>query len=128
MTIYVKKGVFILDLTFKDRENIIRQYGNDYKKSKIIEMKGVSLLKENCISEKEETYIESLYKYQYYYNLQNRIDKILEQLDFESANFIKNEFLSTSYKSNWWMNYFSRSTYYRMKNKAMNQFLVFLYD
>lgn len=128
MTIYVIKGVFILKLSFKDRENILRQYGNDYKKSKLIELKGTSLLKENVVSEKPETYMESFYKYQYYYNLQNTIDRILEKLDFDSANFIKNEFLSNSYKSDWWMNYFSRSTYYRIKNKAMDNFLGYLYD
>ena len=127
MTIYVIKGVFILELTFKDRENIIRRYGNDYKKSKLIELNGLELLYNNIVSEKNGC-LDGEAEYQYYYGLQTKIDRILDKMDYESANFIRYEFLSNNYKSDWWMNYFSRSTYYRMKKKSMNNFLELLYD
>ena len=128
MTIYVIKGVFILGLTFKDKENIIRRYGDEYKKSKLIETKGLELLQQDIVKEKEYTYINDVGKYQYYYGLQNKIDNILEKMDFEDANFIKKEFLVGNYKTNWWMNYFSRSTYYRIKKKTMEKFMELLYD
>lgn len=117
-----------MSLTFKDKENIIRKYSDDYKKSKIIELKGVQLLRNDLICESDSMYMDTISKYQYYYGLQNKIDRILDKLDYEYSNFIKQEFLSNNYKTNWWMNYFSRSTYYRIKARAMEKFLGMLYD
>ena len=39
---------------------------------------------------------------------------------------IYNEYFSKKVE-NWWIYYFSRSTYYRLKNKAMNDFLEWWY-
>lgn len=125
MTYLCYKGGFFV-LTFKERENIIRRYGNDYKKSKIIEIKGLDILAQNSVFEKESLYM-NLEKYQYYYALQDRIDRILEQMDYDHANFIKQEFLSNNYRSDWWMSFFSRSTYYRIKRKSMDCFLELMY-
>lgn len=115
-----------MGLTFKDSENIIRKYGNDYKKSKLIELKGLDLLYNNVMC--ESIALENEVTYQYYYDVQTKIDRILDKMDYDDANFIRYEFLSNNYKSNWWMNYFSRSTYYRMKKKSMDNFLGLLYD
>ena len=71
--------------------------------------------------------MDSENKYTYYYSLQTKIDNVLDRLDWDCSNFIKNEFFSLNYRSNWWMNYYSRSTYYRLKKKSMNEFLSLLY-
>ena len=114
--------------TFKDKENIIRKFADEYKKSKIIELKGLDLLNQNLVSEGFNKYIDTKNKYTYYYSLQSKIDQVLDKLDWDSSNFLKKEFFNNSIRSDWWMNYFSRSTYYRLKKKSMQKFLELLYD
>lgn len=114
-------------MSFKDREALIREVASEYNKSKIIEIKGVGLLSKDVVGEKQENYIDSKDKYLYYYSLQNRIDYVLEKLDLECSEFIKKEFFSNRHSNNWWINYYSRSTYYRLKKKSMERFLGLLY-
>lgn len=113
-------------LTFKDREKIIKKYANEYNKSKIIELKGVSLINDE-IHDSEANYADTENKYRYYYSLQTKIDLVLERLDLETSDFIRREFFNGHYRKNWWMNYYSRSTYYRIKKKSMEDFLGLLY-
>ena len=117
-----------MSLTFKDRENIIRSYGKDYKKSKLIELKGIEVLNSDLVSEKDEKYIINESNYHYYYGVQNKIDRVLEKMDYDDANFIRCEFLSNNYRPDWWRSYFSRSTYYRLKKRSMENFLRMIYD
>ena len=117
-----------MERTFKENELLIRKYANEYNKSKIIELKGLDLIKKDVVCERGETYIDTQNKYTYYYSLQTKIDFVLDKLDWEDSNFIKKEFFSNNYKSGWWINYYSRSTYYRLKNRAMKMFLGLLYD
>lgn len=114
-------------MTFKDKECLIRKYANEYNKSKIIEIKGIELLNSDIVGEKVENYIDSRNKYTYYYSLQTRIDMILDKLNLEYSNFIRKEFFTNNYRNDWWINYYSRSTYYRLKKKSMEQFLGLLY-
>lgn len=113
---------------FKEKENLIRAYAKEYNKSKIIEIGGLSLLNKDRVNDTCDVYIDTQNKYTYYFSLQNKIDIIIDMLDWEMADFIKKEFFSNNYKKNWWMNYYSRSTYYRLKNRSMNEFLGLLYD
>ena len=112
---------------FKNKEKLIRKIASDYQKSKIIELKGVELLKKDSISEGVSSYMNTPVKYQYYYDLQTKIDYILERLEWEYSVFLKREFFNCVNKHEWWYNYYSRSTYYRKKNKAMNMFLGLMY-
>lgn len=114
-------------MTFKSKEDIIRKYAQEYNKSKIIEMEGTKLLNKEIVGESENLYFESREKYHYYYQLQTKIDYILDKLDWDTSVFLKKEFFTGSYKPNWWINYYSRSTYYRFKKKSMNEFLELLY-
>ena len=114
--------------TFKDKENIIKNFAREYKKSKIIELRGAELLREDIICERFNKYMDTKNKYTYYYSIQSKIDNILDKLDWEDSNFLKKEFFNNNIHSNWWMNYYSRSTYYRMKKKCMQRFLELLYD
>jgi hypothetical protein len=50
----------------------------------------------------------------------------LLQLDEQLARIIFNEYL-TNKVDNWWIYYYSKSTYYRLKNKAMDCFLEWWY-
>lgn len=117
-----------MQMTFKDREAIIRRYATEYNKSKIIEIRGIDLLKKDGISDSCSNYMESRDKYLYYYSLQLKIDSILEKLDWDASVFMKKEFFCGNYRNDWWINYYSRSTYYRLKKKFMEMFLRLLYD
>ena len=112
---------------FRKNDEKIRKLAQEYQKSKIIELKGVNLLKDSRIGESVSTYMNSRNRYDYYYNLQMRVDYILERLEWEYRDFLKREFFNCLNKSQWWMNYYSRSTYYRKKSKAMNMFLRLMY-
>jgi hypothetical protein len=114
-------------MSFKDKEAIIRRFANEYNKSKIIEIKGLELLNGQMVCEGEVNYIDSIDKYTYYYSLQTKIECILDKLDWEYSSFMKKEFFTNHYYPYWWVNYYSRSTYYRIKRKSMEQFLGLLY-
>ena len=113
--------------SFKDGERIIRDYALKYNKSKIIEIKGLGLLND-FVSEKGDNYIDSIDKYKYYYSVQEKIDAILEQMSWDNSNFLRNEFFSSNKRYDWWTKFYSRSTYYRLKKKSMQEFLRLLYD
>lgn len=95
---------------FKQKDNIIKKIGTDYRKTEFLKLNNFSI-NENL----EE-------KRNYYNELKLKVDYILLQLDEELSNLIFNEYLTTR-KDNWWIYYYSKSTYYRLKNKAMNSFL-----
>ena len=52
-------------LTFKESENIIKKYAKEYKKSKIIEIRGLDLL-DDLIKDPDISYGDSENKYRYY--------------------------------------------------------------
>lgn len=114
-------------MTFKDKDAVIRKYAREYNKSKIIELKGLDLLNSDIVCQGEENYIDSKNKYVYYYSLQTKIDCILDKLDWDSSSFLKKEFFCENRRNDWWVNYYSRSTYYRLKKKSMEKFLGLLY-
>ncbi len=53
------------------------------------------------------------------------VDFAMSQLDEDLVNLLRNEYLDTNGK-NWWVLYYSRTTYYRLKRKAMEELLVYL--
>lgn len=109
-----------MNIKFKQKNLIIKKIGIDYKKIK--NLNNNSLM----ICEKEEEYIFSKKDINYYNDLKSKVDYILLQMDKDLSQIIYNEFFSSKIE-NWWMYYFSRSTYYRMKNKAMDCFLEWWY-
>ena len=115
-----------MNLTFKDKDRIIKKFANEYSKSKIIERRGLEIFND-IIKDPEICYSRTPNEHLYYYSLQTKIDNVLSVLDWESSCFLKNEFFDNHRKSDWWMNYYSRSTYYRVKKKAMESFLGLLY-
>ena len=78
----------------------------------------------NYTTEKEEFYLGK--NLDYYTSLKEKVDYILLQMDKELSKVIYNEYLLSN-NSNWWIYMYSKSTYYRMKNKAMNLFLEWWY-
>lgn len=82
----------------KEIEKILRRYGtNDFRKN--------SLMDED-----------------YDNNLLLSVDYALKQLDKDERRIIDNDFIEKVDK-NWWCSYYSKSTYYRLKVRAMEHFL-----
>ena len=50
------------------------------------------------------------------------VDRIHTHLSKESKFFIDNEYLNF-YDRSWWYKYYSRASYYRIKHKALDEFL-----
>ena len=58
-------------------------------------------------------------------NLIQSFDTILEMLSEESRRMIEYEYIN-DHSSNWWYEFYSKSTYYRVKTKAMEEILFYL--
>lgn len=50
------------------------------------------------------------------------IDDVLTSLDEDSYRIIAHDFLQPTHK-NWWMDYYAKTTYYRLKARSMDAFL-----
>ena len=109
-----------LSKKFKQKDLIIRKIGMDYRKVKFLELESL------VIKEDESNYLERKKDNNYYNDLKIKVDYILLQLDEQLARIIFNEYL-TNKIDNWWIYYYSKSTYYRLKNKAMDSFLEWWY-
>ena len=105
---------------FKQKDLIIRKIGIDYKKIMF------SHAESFVVCESEEEYLNNKKDIEYYNNLKDKVDYILLHMDKNLSKVIYNEYLSSN-SDNWWIYYYSKSTYYRMKNKAMDNFLEWWY-
>lgn len=110
----------ILLKSLKQKELMIKRISVDYKKIKYLE--GNSLM----ICESEENYLVPKKDVNYYKDLKSKIDLILVNLEESLSRFIYNEYLSNK-SDNWWVYKYSRSTYYRVKHKAIDAFLEWWY-
>lgn len=54
-------------------------------------------------------------------------DKILQECDEDTNKIIRNEYLGKK-RYRWYNEYYSRSTYYRLKNKALDEILTYFFD
>ena len=104
---------------FKQKDLIIKKIGMTYRKVDIVSL-GVSLVRE------EETLYIGQKRENYYNEIKLKVDYILSQLDEQLSKIIYNEYMVTK-SQNWWIYFYSKSTYYRLKNKAMDTFLEWWY-
>ncbi len=82
----------------KEIEKILRRYvTNDFRKNTL----------------KDEEYDS---------NLLLSVEHAMDQLDHDEKRIIENDFVKKEDK-NWWHSYYSKSTYYRLKVRAMEHFL-----
>lgn len=75
----------------------------------------------NKIASKERDYMS------HYYLFVDDVNQAFLNLDNLDKEIINNDFF-TPCKYEWWKKYYSRSTYYRLKSKAMSEFLRCFYD
>ena len=53
----------------------------------------------------------------------NNVNRVLVNLSKEDRTIIENEFIRYRIDPLWWMNYYSRSTYYRRRSSAIKSFM-----
>lgn len=108
----------LISKKFKHKDQMIKKIGMAYKK---IKYSNPSIF---MVSEKEEYYLSENEKY--YNDIKEKVDYILLQMDKNLSKLIYNEYLIGN-NENWWVYLYSKSTYYRLKNKAMDIFLEWWY-
>jgi len=97
-------------MTFKEKEQLLRYIFN--KRNQLLMYQ-----QHICESQYQEESAQEKYLRWVHYALCS--------CSKESQIIIEKEFILHEDK-NWWYDYYSRSTYYRMKHKAMNEFLCCL--
>lgn len=55
-------------------------------------------------------------------HLERMVEKVLESLSKEEREILEQEFIWGKDKL-WYLNYYSKSTYYRLRKKAINRFI-----
>ena len=53
------------------------------------------------------------------------VDDVFHSLDFDEQQIIENDFLNPVQRE-WWQQFYSRSTFYRIKKKAVDEMLYYL--
>ena len=105
---------------FKQKDFVMKKIGIEYRKNKFCEFNSL------VVKEDESYYLGVKKDEGYYTELKMKVDYILLQLEEQLARIIYQEYL-VSKVDNWWIYYYSKSTYYRLKNKAMDSFLEWWY-
>lgn len=72
----------------------------------------------------DQAFINQLQKKQELESFCEIIHQIQKYLSRDAYFFIEHEYLNF-YDPNWWVSYFSRATYYRLKHQALNEFLEY---
>ena len=101
-------------ISANEKSKKVRLIMIEYKKAKI-ERQYSSLFSENkkYRKEQQEHYI-------------NYIDEIINSLSKESKEFIIKEYIESNNDSKWRMNVYRRSTYYKVRESALNEFLLYV--
>ena len=117
------------NLDFKEKCKIIRRLGKEYKKAKIFTSKPyVNYFMHQGVRENSTDYLSKNEKdREHYENLIKLLDMVLGAMDKEYSIILRNDYFE-SQDSNWWLYYYSRSTYYRLKGRAMDEFMEAMYD
>ncbi len=117
----------ILKSSFKVQCAGVEQFGNEYRRVKTLLTNNPILV--DMIKEQETTYslvdLHNQINISYCEKFITFIDNILNTMSFEYSRILENEFF-TNTDSNWWYGIYSKSTFYRLKKKAMTLFLTYV--
>lgn len=123
-------------LTFKEKQETLTQIFKQYHRAKLklecLENKNFYPSIDYLTVKEQKTYYQGVEK-----QLDNYIESkdelkqiiktfhiVIEKLSQDSQMIIVNEFVLQKEKE-WWIEYFSRSTYYRLKTRAMEEALFY---
>ena len=123
-------------LTFKEKQEVLAQMFNQYQRAKLqlecLERKNFYPSIDYLTVKEKKTFYQGVdKKYDSYIQSKDELkmiittlDKILERLSKDSYMIIYHDFVLKKEK-NWWLEYYSRSTYYRLKTRAMEEVLFY---
>lgn len=124
-------------LSFKEKDKLLHFIYSTYRKSKIqLKLMDVyfnpypqseNMLKETVTNYNNNYLHKRLDKQRNLELFIKMIDSIHQSISKESAIILFNEYMDRKEK-NWWRQYFSRSTYYRLKHQAMEEFFNYYDD
>ncbi len=95
----------LAEMTFKEKDSFVKAYLRDYREEMFVKYK----LKEEVYDERVIIIVEH----------------ILEELPGEDRNLLEKEYLEKSPKY-WWQVRYSKTNFYRYKNRALNAFIDIL--
>ncbi len=96
----------------------LNQHYNFYPKIDMFKVKETS----PQYQKPDNAYLVQLEKKQELESFIGVIQQIQSHLSKETSFFMENEYLNF-YDSNWWISYFSRASYYRLKHKSLDEFI-----
>ena len=105
--------------SLKSKKIAVESYMIKYKKSKLrlSSLEGLTTYSPNILKEKEQliAYVDF-------------IDKVILALSKASQEYFINVFLieSEAYNQNWWENKYSKVTYAKVRNYALDEFLMYV--
>lgn len=123
-------------LTFKEKQAALKDIFKEYHRVKFqleyLENKNFYPKIDYFMIKEQKNYYQGVDKqYNHYIESKDDLKKILEsyhmvidKLSAESRNIIFNEFILER-ENDWWMECYSRSTYYRLKTRAMEEALFY---
>lgn len=123
-------------LTFKEKQEVLTQMFNQYQRAKLqlecLERKNFYPSIDYMTVKEKKTFYQGVdKKYDSYIQSKDELkqfittfDMILDQLSKDSYMIIYHDFVIKKEK-NWWLEYYSRSTYYRLKTRAMEEVLFY---
>ena len=111
----------MMNLNFKEKSNYVEGLALEYNKALIaIENESGAKYLES-LREDVETYRVSDEKLRMYKTFKRLIDSILDKLNYQDKLILCNDYFFKK-NSQWWIDSYSRSSYYRGKHKALNAF------
>lgn len=123
-------------LTFKEKqdvlENLFKKYHRALLQLKCLEERNFyPSIQYDEVKEKKLYYKDKGSQLNDLLEIKEELEKTISSFDFvvdclskESKQIIENEFIKREPK-NWWSEYYSRSTYYRLKTRAMEEALFY---
>lgn len=120
-------------LTFKEKDKIVRKIYKNFKRAQldILYMSqhfnyyptiDVFKVKEAPASSSEKAFLVQIEKKQRLEEYVKMVQQVHQHLSKDSLFFIENEYLNY-YDSSWWYSLYSKATYYRIKHKAIDEFI-----
>lgn len=111
-------------MNYKEKQTYIRAVFKQYLRASI-QLKTLESDKQLVIKEDTPDYRFLLDKQQLNNGIIEYVEAIMECFNEEKKEFIENEFIHKQ-SSNWWQDYYSRSTYYRLKGLITDELIFYL--
>ena len=125
-------------MTFKEKDAVLRSIVREYHKAKI----QLKVLEDKefyptnqynmVVQESKPRYgglehmiMNHIEKKEALRSLIGLVDDVFHSLDFDEQQIIENDFLNPVQRE-WWQQFYSRSTFYRIKKKAVDEMLYYL--